>query len=176
GNVVAYNLDGGIEVWDTSQARISGNSTFANAGLGIDLNNDGVTKNDAGDADVGPNALLNAPVLTSANIVGTNLAVTGNARPGTTVELFTAQADGNSFGEGRTYLTSQTVPVEGPFAGSGKAISFSGAFDHVQLPAASPFSNFTGGMTVEAWVYPTAATSWSRIIDFGNGAASDNIL
>ena len=49
---------------------------------------------------------------------------------------------------------------------------------YVKLP--SGFSNFiTNGLTVALWVYPTsegAQANWDRFIDFGNGAASDNIL
>lgn len=49
---------------------------------------------------------------------------------------------------------------------------------YVQLP--SGFSNFSSnGLTVALWVYPTsegAQANWDRFIDFGNNAASDNIL
>ena len=44
---------------------ILSNSIFDNAALGIELNRDGVTVNDEGDADTGPNNLQNYPVLTS---------------------------------------------------------------------------------------------------------------
>ncbi|MCC6763666.1 MAG: CSLREA domain-containing protein [Deltaproteobacteria bacterium] len=53
-----------------NQNRISANRIFANSGRGIDLGSssfgDGVTMNDATDADSGANDLLNWPVLTSA--------------------------------------------------------------------------------------------------------------
>ena len=47
------------------------------AGLGIDLNNDGVTLNDLGDTDTGPNGLQNFPALTSAVRNGSTISVTG---------------------------------------------------------------------------------------------------
>jgi trimeric autotransporter adhesin len=77
-----------------SQAIVGGNSTgisssFANnsasvrsaisgtTGLGIDLGNNGVTLNDLGDADTGPNGLQNFPVITSAVRNGSTISVTG---------------------------------------------------------------------------------------------------
>ena len=36
---------------------------------------------------------------------------------------------------------------------------------------------FSGGsFTIQSWVYVTAVLNWNRIIDFGNGAGSNNIL
>jgi hypothetical protein len=94
---------------ENDQTVISQNSIFANTpGLGIDLANDGVTLNDPGDADTGPNNLKNFPVLTRAAIVGSGLELEGFARPGSVIELFIADPDPTGFGEGKTYLATRT--------------------------------------------------------------------
>ena len=66
-NIIAFNRMDGVEVWGLNNF-ILGNSIFSNAGLGIDLFNDGVTPNDGpGDADTNaPNNFQNFPVLSSA--------------------------------------------------------------------------------------------------------------
>ncbi|MBA2557342.1 MAG: hypothetical protein H0V12_08390, partial [Chloroflexi bacterium] len=70
----------------------------------------GVTPNDPGDFDTGPNDLQNFPVLDEAN--GTTIAGTLNSEPATTyrLEFFSNEAcDGSEHGEGQTYLTSTDV-------------------------------------------------------------------
>src|SRR5207244_8681457 len=84
---------------------IRGNSFQANTGLAIDLNADGVTKNDSGDTDTGGNDLLNFPVVASSRLDGSgNLIVRGFSRPGAAIELYLADS-ANSFAEGQTVLT-----------------------------------------------------------------------
>ena len=64
GNVIAGNGGNGVALIGGSQTNglaIIGNSIFANASVGIDLNRDGVTLNDLGDADTGCNTLQNYP-------------------------------------------------------------------------------------------------------------------
>jgi uncharacterized repeat protein (TIGR01451 family) len=136
-NVVSNNYGAGITVvFDASNTTISQNSIFGNGTItgvggvaatgqvGIDLlsnaDDEGkgtspfVTLNDNGDADTGGNGLLNFPVLTTANVSGTSLVVTGYARPGSLVELFlatppaTGPATSRSFGQGSSFLTSRT--------------------------------------------------------------------
>src|SRR5262249_41177043 len=83
------------------------NRIFANAGLGIDLGNDGVTANTTNSPHVGPNNLTSFPVLTFAGASGsaTLLQVTLNAAPNTsyTIQIFAntaADPSGNGEGEG----------------------------------------------------------------------------
>ncbi|MBI3968024.1 MAG: PQQ-dependent sugar dehydrogenase, partial [Chloroflexi bacterium] len=51
---------------------------------------------------------------------------------------------------------------------------FDGASGHVVAP--NGFSSFVSGLTIEAWIYPTATGFSERILDFGNGQNADNIL
>jgi uncharacterized repeat protein (TIGR01451 family) len=88
---------------------ISQNSIFANSpGIGIDLNDDGVTLNQPGGTRPGPNNFVNFPVLTQATIEGPNLDLEGFARPGSVIELFIADPDPTGFGQGKTYLVTLT--------------------------------------------------------------------
>ena len=81
GNLIAFNTGGdGVNVAagaGTGNA-ILGNSIHTNTGLGIDLLNDGVTSNDLGDGDTGPNNLQNFPALSGAMSVGGNVHVAGS--------------------------------------------------------------------------------------------------
>jgi len=70
-----------------------------------------------------------------------------------------------------TLLPSGSPPtwVDGKFK---KALSFDGVEDYVDV---TDFS-FGGEVTVCGWVYPTAHQHWHRLLDFGNGPASDNLV
>lgn len=67
-NEIANSSQNGIRILDdaTGGHRISRNAMFDNTWLGIDLALDGVTPNDPGDVDSGPNARVNWPLLASA--------------------------------------------------------------------------------------------------------------
>ena len=69
-NTIAFNAGAGIVIENSLANPIQRNSIFANVGLGIDLGADGVTPNDAGDGDSGPNDLQNFPVLISVSSNG----------------------------------------------------------------------------------------------------------
>lgn len=98
-NVIAFNdLDGvtvfvcgTCTVFPTGNS-ILRNSVFSNGHLGIDLSEafpGGVTPNDPGDADTGPNKLQNYPVLTSATIFSGETTIKGklNSKPNKTFTL-----------------------------------------------------------------------------------------
>lgn len=112
GNVIAFNGRGvvvGPTIADVSAGvSILGNSIFANTGLGIDLGGDGVTPNDSGDADAGPNDLVNFPVLTRSVIQSSSVTLEGFARPGSVIEVFVADVDPTGFGEGRSHSVTVT--------------------------------------------------------------------
>jgi CSLREA domain-containing protein len=104
GNTIAFNGDDGVVVV-AGNVGIFGNSIFTNGGLGIDLAPDGVTANDPGDGDSGPNDLQNFPVLTSAINAGGVTTVQGtlNSRPNGVfrVDLYSnAACDPSGHGEG----------------------------------------------------------------------------
>jgi hypothetical protein len=124
-NRVLGNGGPGLVLLNASGTAISQNSfssnggVAANSGVAIDLDPNtrdpnalntpnGATLNDANDADTLPNGLLNFPVITSAIIANGELSVSGFARPGSSIELYIAQADPSGFGEGLTYLTTLT--------------------------------------------------------------------
>lgn len=121
GNVIAFNGWDGVTLEATAATgnRIAGNSIYSNTGLGIDLNNDGVTPNDVGDPDSGPNDLKNFPVLTSAQVVSpTQTAISGTynsiANNNYRIEFFSnATGDPTGFGEGQTYLGFVNVTTDG---------------------------------------------------------------
>ena len=124
GNTVAFNKNDGISL---ASGAGSGNAILGNiihsngttaAHLGIDLNEDGVTTNDAGDADTGPNNRQNFPVLSSSDADATQITIDGSlnstASTNFRIEFFSsATADPSGNGEGQTYLGFTTVTTDG---------------------------------------------------------------
>ena len=96
---------------------ITQNSINGNQGLGIDLDRDGdgITPNDPGDADTGPNDLQNFPVLSSASADGASLdvAYSLDSKPNTayTIEFF-AQTGCDPSGNGQGADLSRQPPGE----------------------------------------------------------------
>lgn len=116
-NQIAYNKGDGIAIVGAASNRntVRRNSIYANLGLGIDLNNDNVTINDANDADTGyANDSLNFPMLVSARLDGTTMLLKGCAPTDSTIELYeadvtvgTAAAGANKFGRTKDYGEGQ---------------------------------------------------------------------
>lgn len=147
GNIITGNTGDGVAVTGntTQNNAILGNSIYSNGGLGIDLANDGVTPNDVGDADSGPNNLLNFPDA-QANAFSSNgtKIVTydldldmpvGNYR----LEFFVSNAkDPSGNGEGQTYIGYKDIVHNG--LGSK---NYKGTFNASQTVASGAFISST---------------------------------
>ena len=57
---------------------------------------------------------------------------------------------------------------------SGYNLGFDGTDDYLDVGTVN--TDFSGGMTVSSWVFYNSFNNWSRIFDFGEGQANDNIL
>lgn len=118
-NTIAYNGRDGVLVVSGLGNQILSNSIFTNTELGIDLGKDNaVTPNDDDDPDAGANTLQNYPVLTSASAAVNPVIIQGvlNSTPGTqfTIQFFAnTVCDPSGFGEGATYLGSDTTGTDG---------------------------------------------------------------
>ena len=95
---------------DATGNRILSNSIFSNGAIGIDLNADGPTANDLGDADIGPNTLQNKPVVTSASAFGGQATIKGRLSS-TPEEDFTIEIFSNPSGtdQGKKFLGQRAV-------------------------------------------------------------------
>jgi hypothetical protein len=118
-NRVEGNSGDGIKVLGGDGWTISRNSSAGNSILGIDLvvagdGPNGVTPNDAGDGDDGPNTALNSPEFALAG--GTTGDITGTACRGCTIEFFIASLGADSYGDGYQFLGSTFADVQGQFA------------------------------------------------------------
>jgi len=116
-NVISGNEGSGVNIYgDTATGnRILSNSIFSNAGLGIDLGEDGPTPNDPGDTDTGANGLQNKPLLSSAKKSATGTTTVRGALNSTPGKTFTVQFFSNPTGtdEGKTLLGSKSVTTNG---------------------------------------------------------------
>ncbi|MBI5565161.1 MAG: hypothetical protein HY870_09705, partial [Chloroflexi bacterium] len=84
-NTIGYSLGRGIVIDSGTRNDLRYNRIFANKGVPIDLGDDGVTPNDAGDLDAGANNLQNTPVITQ--VVGTVITGTYSSFTNTAYSL-----------------------------------------------------------------------------------------
>jgi hypothetical protein len=110
-NATSGIVVGGQDDDSSTRNRISGNTFDAITGMAIDLGDDGARNaNDAGDADLGPNTLLNHPVITRA----TQTRLTGEACAGCTVEIYrAAHSPGGESDYGRVPLSAGAITSDG---------------------------------------------------------------
>ena len=156
GNIIQNNSVGIIVLTATSARNaILGNSISGHAFLGIDIDNDGVTANDAGDLDSGPNGRQNFPVLTAApgGVQGTlNSTPNGAFR----IEFFGNTAcDASGSGEGATFLGSTSVTTDG--SGNAAIALFASAPGQFVTATATDSSNNTSEFS--ACVAPSGTTA-----------------
>ncbi len=134
-NVIAFNGRNGVMVWEHWQDNwanadfntISQNAIYYNGYsdpgyLGIDLQEDGLTLNDTGDVDIGPNQFVNFPVINSLTFnpgaVTTSIGgfVQINSDPTQArVEVFKALPDatGKQHGQAQAYVGTATPDASG---------------------------------------------------------------
>jgi len=117
-NIIAHNGVAGVVVIEGATGdSIRGNAIFSNTGLGIELPEEGVNPNDAGDGDTGANLLQNFPVLASAATSGSEIVIEGNlnSTSGTAfaLDFYASEAcDPSGHGEGSMYLGEQAVTTD----------------------------------------------------------------
>lgn len=116
GNVVAFNGGAGVD-FPLGDARVRRNSIHSNAGLGIDLASDGVTSNDLGDGDYGPNHRQNFPVIVGVVRGATDVTIGGTLNSMTSrnfeIEFFSSSScDASGHGEGEVYLGYTAVSTD----------------------------------------------------------------
>ncbi|MGH9907829.1 MAG: Calx-beta domain-containing protein, partial [Pyrinomonadaceae bacterium] len=156
GNTIAFKSIGvSIQSASVTGSSVLSNSIHSNDGIGINLsggneNSAGVTSNDAGDADTGPNNLQNFPALTSANNAGGATLINGtlNSTPNTTfhIEVFSnPSCDPSGHGEGHKLIGAQDVTTN------------SGG--NASLVAAAPSSVLSGNFFTATATDPTGNTS-----------------
>jgi CSLREA domain-containing protein len=166
-NTIAFNTGAGVALPATAGTgnAILVNAIFSNGGLGIDLGSNGVTPNDAGDGDTGPNNLQNFPVLTSALFGGGSTTVRGtlNSTANTQfrIELFANSAcDASGNGEGQTFLGAVNTTTDGAgnaaITAPGLAASAGQVITTTATDPSNNTSEFSACRTVTANQAPTA--------------------
>jgi parallel beta-helix repeat protein len=184
GNTIAFNGGNGVTIGtsptDASTGdEVLGNAIYANANLGIDLGNDGVTKNDS-EGHAGPNLFQDFPVLTSASSQNGTTTITGSiaGAPSTAyrVEFFAEPvADPSGYGQGRQYLGSRSATTDSTGKASFVAtVSSVPVGQFVSATATGPGNNtseFSADIPVLASPYVVTNTS-----DSGPGSLRQAIL
>lgn len=163
GNLIRGNNVYGIQVRDAVSTgnTIIRNRIYENVSLDLDLNDDGVSTNDANDADPGPNGILNYPNITKVRNSGGTLTVdysldvpAGDYR----IEFFRSPsgAHGAGNGGGESFASADTIT----HGGTGLEV-FSHAFggtsgDVITATTTEEFAGPTYGSTSE---FSNAATA-----------------
>lgn len=166
-NRIANNVTQAVRINDSgapaNNAVITRNAIYNNGGLGIDIKNDGVTPNDAGDGDTGPNYLQNFPVVKKAFTRNGKTIVRGVllSQPNETyrIELFLNvdcnAAEPNDYGEGKKFLGAVNVTTDA----MGKA-----KFKLIKNKAYPVGRLVTATATYQYQNYPDATSEFSKCV------------
>ena len=169
GNTIRNNTRNGIYLIDSTRAAIISNRIFANGLAGIDLSENGVTANDAGDGDSGPNDLLNFPaairaIVNGANQLGYNFTLDAPAAAnGYRIEFFASSAaDPTGHGEGERYLGAVDITH------AGGNLSFAGTLATLEPVA-------VGDIISATTTRKTASSAWDITSEFSATATADGV-
>ncbi|WP_374245141.1 DUF4347 domain-containing protein, partial [Zoogloea sp.] len=190
GNVIVNNPTGGFYT-DNSTVSVAllGNTFYNNTGLAIDLNFDGVTANDATDADTGPNSLQNFPVISTARTDGSgHVALVGTLASAASsyyrIEFFAnAAQDGSGYGEGQRYLGYVNVATNGSGNASfntlltasvaaGEYVTATATKSNATYSSFTDTSEFGANVVVAANQLPVVATTGTTLAYTENAAAT----
>ncbi|MCW5623235.1 MAG: cadherin domain-containing protein, partial [Burkholderiales bacterium] len=192
GNIIAYSnqsggaFDGiGIDSAAGSANTLLGNLVYGtNAGLGINIiggseNAAGVTANDTGDGDTGPNSLQNFPVLASAKTNGSQITVSGTlnsvASSAFRIELFaSASANASGYGEGQRFIgfANVTTNASGNASFTTTLSATVAVGESVSATATLSNGTFTTFTNTSEFALGVAATSSAVITSNGGGATA----
>jgi CSLREA domain-containing protein len=114
GNTIAQNDGYGILLPDAGTGNEFETNHISDSGqMGIDLGEDGVTENDIGDTDTGPNDYQNYPDISSVRIGGAvyiDGALRSTASTNFSIEIFESEfCDATNHGEGESFVTREGV-------------------------------------------------------------------
>lgn len=174
-NLISWNGRNGVTVWEhpfnafnADNNTISKNAMRNNGALGIDLDADGVSQNDPGDADHTGNQRLNVPLVTRAGVLAGVDTVSGSIAIDTdptkaTVEVFLAQPCAAGSGQGKTFIGSAIPDAAGAWSLSGTGL-LSG-IDTVSATVTDSAGN-TSEFSIAVPVNPPLITA-PLLLDFG---------
>ncbi len=120
-------------------------------------------------AGSGGNAFRNVTITTPNNVAPASGTVTLGIR--------VTDSDGQTASGNLAVRYQENVRYGTRFndeTGDSLGVSFERDVDHINVGNNTLFGD--SDFTIESWVYPRSFESWSRILDFGNGAGVDNVL
>jgi hypothetical protein len=189
GNTIAHNGQNGILLQPTAGTgnRIERNNIFSNTLLGIDIGPAGLTPNDSGDPDEGPNRLQNFPEISNYNIdasgdlivtyrVDSDPAFSSYGIDGLYIEFFKSDMTG----EGKSFLGTDRYTIAdfgGGFkqANLGNAAAIEFAFGDYITATATDAANNTSEFFPVSFTPTSAGVSVSGRVMTADGRPVQNV-